>query len=90
MVAGLIPAPVATPPPAHEVVARVTIARIAVTPTPLPTPVPPIVSRARTIATIETQLVLQTVTGERPRKEAIRRAGASRPKPPEFSAKPVW
>ena len=74
----------------REVVARVTIARIAVRRSPRPSPVPRPIVHVRTLAPIEPHAVARTATGLAAHPEIVRRAGAPRPKPPTVSqAKPV-
>ncbi len=98
IVAGLIPPFLKPLPDQKEVVERVAIMRVVAkptpTPTPRPTPTPP--PHAMAVATNNVTPTLAPVIprpeGKAARKEAIKRAGAARPKPPKvhYQTKPIW
>ncbi|MBV8489996.1 MAG: hypothetical protein JO199_05635 [Candidatus Eremiobacteraeota bacterium] len=93
IIAGLVPnAPSA--PPSHETLERVTLARIEHRPTPSPTPkpAPPPRMHARIIAATAPSIVVAPLpAGRSAQKAIVRRAGASRPRPPVVThSKPVW
>jgi hypothetical protein len=71
---------------------RLTRISVATPAPPLPSPAPPRTdSHARAIALAEAHVVRHTTTGPQARKEIVHRAGAARPKPPQFShTKPIW
>jgi hypothetical protein len=95
--AGLIPTFLRPLPDQKEVVERVAIIRVSAkatpTPTPRPTPPPPhAVSVLRNNVTPTLAPVVPKPEGKSARKEAIKHAGAARPKPPKvhYHTIPIW
>jgi len=96
--AGLIPSFLKPLPEGDVRVERVAILRVAAkptpTPTPRPTPTPPrhVVAVAKNNVSPTVAPVVPKAEGKAARKEAIKHAGAARPKPPKvhYQTKPVW
>lgn len=94
IIAGLIHPSTPNVPPTREVVEHFTIARIEHRPPkPTPTPAPQhVVSRAHVVPVpSHAHIIVPAPAGKSAHKEAIKRLGAARPKPPRIThAKPIW
>ena len=98
IVAGLIPPFLPHQQLTPEKVEQFTVARIehrptptpSPKPTPKPTPKPQVLAHAKIVTTVQPTVVPKTTSGKSSHKEAIKRAGAARPKPPKSHAKPIW